>query len=146
MNDLASELLDEFEKNSAPRAGYSIGQLIERHTELKNFVEAEQEKFDAEMKPFKEAMKTIANTVLGELNAQGVQNFKSEEGTAFKRTTFKAKVADRDRFLPFVAQGNWEFVSNSIPLEPVEEFYQKHGSFPPGIDVEQTVSCVIRRS
>ena len=127
---------------------YTIGELIAKHNELLTYVEAEQAKFDEQMKPVQDGIGAIKGAILAELQAQGVQNFKTDDGTAYQSTTMNVKVDNRADFLQFVQNGSkWDMVQVGVLKEPVKDWLDTHdGVPPPGVKVDFFTKCNIRRS
>jgi hypothetical protein len=124
----------------------TIGEMIERHQELKRHVERETEAFSTAIKPYSDAMGIIEQCILAELDKQGLKNFKSEHGTAYKSVTMSAKVDDRETYLQFVQRGHWDFLDARVLKGPVEEWIEKTKEPPPGVAVGYNAKCNIRKS
>lgn len=126
----------------------TIGDLIAKHNEIKTYAEAEQTDFDARMKPYRDAMEAINGAILAELQRQGVQNFKTDAGTAYQQTTMSVKVDNRADFLQFVTEKDrWDFLDARCLKDPVKEWLDKNdGVVPPGVKVDFFTKCNIRRS
>lgn len=124
----------------------TIGEMIAQHQSLKAHVEKETEAFSQAIKPYGDAMQVIEQCILGELDKQGLKNFKSNHGTAYKSVTMSAKVDNRDAFLQFVKLDNWSFLDARVLKGPVEEFIEAHKQSPPGIAVSYNAKCNIRKS
>ena len=129
-------------------SGPTIGDIIAKHNEIKAFVEAADEKHDAAMKPYKEALRTLTTTAGVVLQEQGLQNFKAEgEGTAYLQHGLSVKVDNREAFLDFViTQNHPEFLDAGVLKDPVRDYLDKHQAPPPGVKTENFVKCLIRRS
>ena len=125
----------------------TIGDMIAKHNEYKAFLEAEQEKFDAVMKPYKQAMQMLVTACGVELQQQNLQNFKADDGTAYLQHGLSVKVDNRQDFLNFVTTGNrWDFLDAGVLKDPVRDYLDKNNTAPPGVKVEPFVKCIIRRS
>lgn len=127
---------------------FSVGDLIAKHAEIKAYLDAENEKHDAACKPFNDALQTIKATIGAELQKQGLQNFKSDDGTAYLSTIMDAKVLDRGLFLDFVNKNDqWSMVTLKPLTDPVKDWLDVHnGVPPPGVDVSFSTRCNIRKS
>jgi hypothetical protein len=125
----------------------TIGDMIAKHAEIKAALEAAQEAFDAEWKPFKEGLRALENACGVMLQQQGLQNFKSDGfGTAYLRRGLKAKVDNRDAFLKYVIESDhWDMVDVGALIDPIKEHLDKYENPPPGIVVEPYVACSIRK-
>lgn len=127
---------------------FSVGDLIAKYAELKAHIDGENEKHDAVMKPFNDGLNAIKTAIGAELQRQGLQNFKSDDGTAYLSNIMDAKVVDQHLFLDFVAKNNhWAMVSLKPLADPVKDWLDVHnGVPPPGVDVSFTTRTNIRKS
>jgi hypothetical protein len=125
----------------------TIGDLIAKHNELMAFLEGEAEAFDKTMKPYREGIEAIKGAILGMLQEQGVQNFKTDHGTAYQVTIMSAKVDNRVDFLNHVKQGAWDMLDARALKEPVKDWLDAHnGVPPPGVKIDFVTKCNIRRT
>ena len=135
----------------------TIGELIEKHNELLEYVEAEQAAFDEKIKPYKDAIEAIKVHTGAELMKQ-VQNIPpwvdtpkanvsiQGVGTAYLQTTLSAKV-DNPADFKALCLADWSFADLRCRKDPVREWLIKHnGEKPPGVAVEFITKCNIRRS
>lgn len=128
---------------------YTASDLIAKHNELNDYIEAQQKALDEVLKPYKDGVKSIETMLLDMMQQQGVQNFKTEEhGTAYQRTTRSITVDNRESFLNFIAAENtWDMLKVAALKEPVETWLEKNnGVLPEGLKSEQFTKVVIRRS
>ena len=127
---------------------FTVGALIAKHGELKMAIAEIQDRFDAELKPYMDAMGTINQALLVELQNQGLQNFKCDDGTAYLSSIMGVKVADREQFLGFLIENRaWDMLDAGALKKPVRDWLdENNGTPPPGITVEFTTKCNVRRS
>jgi hypothetical protein len=125
----------------------TVGDMIARYHEFKAYVEAEQAKLDEVLKPYKDAMRTLQTACGVALQEQGLQNFKSEDGTAYLRHDVGVKVDNKSEFLSFVrSTENWNMLDVRALKEPVQEYAASNqDQAPPGIVFDPSVICIIRR-
>jgi hypothetical protein len=124
---------------------FTIGDMIAKYHEIKAELEIAQERFDAEWKPYKEAMAALQNACGAGLVEQGLQNFKSEAGTAYLRKSDSATVDDRGTFVKFVLDGHLDFLDARVLVDPVRAWIEQHSAEPPGVKIKSSVTCVIRK-
>jgi hypothetical protein len=124
--------------------------LIKRSLELKAYVEGENKRFTAHMKPANDERAAIANELLARMNQQGLTNVKTEYGTAYLSTLLNQKVFDRDAFLKECLE-NWTNFGGAMVLvsaqqDSVKEYMESHeGNPPPGITVSWFTRLNIRK-
>lgn len=137
----------------------TIAEVIRKHQELKNAWEEANEAFQEEWKPYRDGIKALENYCCTMLQKQGLQNSKVEGvGTAYLRHPMKVTVDNRDDFLAFVVKHNkWDMLDAGVLVDPVRAFLEeealKHehdptyvpAAAPPGIAIENSVACSIRK-
>lgn len=124
------------------------GELIAKYIEVRDYVKKRQDAFDAELKPYTEGLTAIEGQLFIELENSGLENLKSESGTAYKVRTMHAKVADKDTLMTFVAEhGHFELLTAAVAKDAIKDFMEEHqNNPPPGVDVTYTTRINIRRS
>lgn len=127
----------------------TTGELIQRYIQYRDYVKAEGAAFEERMKPYNDAMTTIENALLAELNSLDAQNIKTEHGTAFKQKWTQAGMADRNTFMGFIADDFWKrerFLTSAITKKEVEDYIETNGAPPPGVNFNQGIKVNIRRA
>ena len=122
--------------------------MIARYIDLRDHCKARQEEFDAEMKPYEDAMVAIEGAVMLILNEQGLDNLKAPAGTAFKATTFHTKVSSREALMNFVAEhGAFDLLTAAVSKDAVKAFMEENNQNPPpGVDISTFTKVQFRRS
>jgi hypothetical protein len=152
----------------APNQSPSDADLVRVYNEWRAYKEQEEAKLAELLKPAVEAMDAIKGEMLRRLNERSPDvtrkaNSKTEHGTAFRVRHVRAKVVERDKFLDFCLE-NWDTVGSDILdvsavtsgfsdekgafYEYVASHRDEQGNehFPPGLEVERTVSVNIRKA
>lgn len=138
----------------------TIGDMIAKHQEIKADLEKAQEAFDAEWKPYRDALKTLETACGVLLQQQKMQNFKSDgHGTAFLRRGITAKVDNGPVFLDFVLKHNKRNMLNvGVLVDPLRDFLDEEAkraehdptyqpaAAPPGVTITPYVTCTIRKA
>lgn len=126
----------------------TIGELVAKHNDLLAFIEGENAAFEQKMKPYNDGIFAIKAACLATLQAQGQQNAKTEDGTAYQSTTLSIKVDNPDDFLNFVVtQKRWDMMRPEAVKAQVQDFLDKNnGTPPPGVKTEFFTKCNIRRT
>jgi hypothetical protein len=123
------------------------GELISRYNALRKtrlIIEAEQK---AALAPYKEAEESIELELLAQLNAAGVDNFKSPDGTAYKTTHTNTKLVDRRALIEHCkSSGNFDYFTNSLAKEEVKGYVEKFKRPPPGVEVNEFIVVNVRKS
>lgn len=129
----------------------TISEMIERHNEIKVYLEKEAMGYAERMKPYNEAMGVIEQVILGMLNKEfpdlnGPASFKCEAGTAYRSRTLSVRVTDKQAFTDFILDGHMEFLDARVLKEPVKEWREANHADPPGVTSDPVIKCNIRRT
>lgn len=123
------------------------GELISQYNKIKATRLEMEAEAKAAVAPYKEAEEAIENMLLKMLNDNGVDNFKSPEGTAYKATQTWAKMTDRAALVQHVRDtGEFDYFTNSLSKEVVKAYVDKHKSPPPGVEVTYEIVVNVRKS
>ena len=124
------------------------GQMIAQYLKLRDKKEALTKDFEASLKPYNEALQAIEGAVTLELDNLGIDNIKVQGvGTAFRKKTVSAKVADREMFFDFVFDGRREnFLTSHVAKEAVEEYIEANNTPPPGVDITTIMKTQFRKA
>lgn len=110
--------------------------LIRQYIALRDKMEAATKAFEEAQKPYAQALATIEGVMAQHLLNNGLDNVKSEFGTAFKKTGTRVRVVDRNSFNEFVAQqGSLDWFTNAVSKEKIVEYVKENNCAPPGVDV-----------
>ena len=125
----------------------TIDDIVGRYVQLRDLVKAKTDAFDESLKPFKHAMEQLEGVVLGKLNEQGVDSFKTPHGTAYKTETMSMKTVSKDELLRHViATEQWSLLDVRPLKESVKEFIENEQTPPPGVEVAYITKVNFRRS
>lgn len=146
-------------------APISDADLVRRYRELDDWIDAFAKHVQEQTAPAREEMESIKGEMLRRLNERSPNlaekaNSKTEFGTAFRVRHFEAKVVNRDGFLKWCIDrwsqgGNDMFNIKPITAEKgelrrwIEENRDEQTGeekFPPGLEIERTVSVNIRKA
>ncbi len=123
------------------------GELISQYNAIRDtmlIIEAEHER---ELEPYTDAKKAIELELLAQLNAAGVDNFKSPDGTAYKTTHTNTKLVDRQALLEHCkSSGNFDYFTNALAKEEVKGYIEKFKRPPPGVEFNEFIVVKVRKS
>lgn len=140
-------------------------ELIQEYFRNDEFITSENKRFAEHMKPFNDRQEAIKAQLQDKMNQEGLDNIKSEHGTAYKSRILNTKIdadaepyknADgylvrgREAVLDF-CMDNWAAVGNEmlqvgVTKDAVKAYMEQHGKPPPGISTSTFVRVNIRRS
>ncbi len=111
-------------------------EIIQKYIALRDWLEADTKANEARQQPYTEAMTTLEGLMMNHLAENGLDNVKSEFGTAFKKTGTRVRVADRGAFNQFVEQqGSLDWFTNAVSKEKIVDYVKEHGCAPSGVDI-----------
>ena len=150
----------------APVLNPSADALVEEYFRNEGFIESENKRFATHMKPFNDRQEVIKQQLHEKLNAEGLENFKTPHGTAYKSHLLNTKI-DPDA-VPYVKEGgeevrgreavldfcldNWATIGNEllqigVTKDAVKSWMDSHdGAPPPGVSISRFTRINIRRS
>lgn len=127
----------EVQAQTQPTHADCIGQYIK----LRNFIAARQEAFDAEMKPYHDAMKALEDWGAGILNSlagddDAKASLATTQGTMYRKKTLSLKVADREKWFEFVFSDfdHARYLTAAVSKDEVQQYMEKFQCAPPGIE------------
>lgn len=80
----------------------NLEQITAKYIELRDRKTEMAKKHQDEMAPLNTAMETIENWFLNQMQAEGVDSYKTPAGTAFRKVTSSVTMADHEAFKEFV--------------------------------------------
>ncbi len=111
-------------------------EIIKKYVEIRDWIEADTKANEARQEPYTQAMTTLEGLMMNHLAENGLDNVKSEFGTAFKKTGTRVRVADRGAFNQFVEQqGSLDWFTNAVSKEKIVDYVKEHGCAPSGVDI-----------
>jgi hypothetical protein len=126
--------------------GYRADEVIERYIKLRDKCDAIMEAANKEMKPYDDAMKTLAAWLGAEMARTGASSIKTAVGTAYTSTVTSTKIVDREKFIAFIELGHWELANLSASVPETKAFMeQNRGALPDGIETSAVIHVRVRR-
>lgn len=122
--------------------------LVRKYLELRAHVEARTKAVDDELAPYKAGMETIEGAVHKYLDDNGLDNLKTPDGTAFKKSGTRVRVVDRQILNDWVKANptRIEFFTNAVAKELVLDYIKEHETPPPGIDFVRFLEVQFRKA
>lgn len=101
----------------------------------------------AELIEYETALETIENYLLDAMIQRRETNIKTSKGTAYQAESLRVSMEDRDALLTHaIEEGDYGFFTNHVAKEHVKEYMETHqGLAPPGVKVERSVVCHLRK-
>jgi hypothetical protein len=119
-----------------------VEQFVELRDEIKR-IEDEQKK---QLAPYKETLEQLNSVLLAHLNDVGADSVSSAAGTVYRKERKSASIADKTAFWAWVvANADWDLIDVKANATAVEEFAEKNGSLPPGVNFTAKHDVGVRR-
>jgi hypothetical protein len=115
-------------------------QLRDRRAQRKAAYENE----DADDKAKQEKIEGILMVKFAE---DGVESVKTAAGTAYKKVTTGASMADKDMFMDFVRKNSaWDMLTSHVAKDAIAAWKEENDDLPPGINWFEKITIGVRRS
>jgi hypothetical protein len=113
----------------------TVDKLIGAYLKLRNKKDSIEAAAKQQTDNIAKLMTKLEQQLLQQCDAQGVDSFKTEHGTAFIKETDYASVEDWDAVIAFIEKNKaYEFLTKKVNKIPVREFIEEHnGEMPPGM-------------
>lgn len=122
-------------------------QVVKRHQEVKRARLALQAEHKAEEKEYVEAEEALELWLLDFLNSNGLDNIKTEHGTAYKTSHVQTKLVDRQALIEYVKKSdNFDIFTNSLTKEIVKDYLEANKKAPPGVEISTVAVVNIRKA
>lgn len=119
-----------------------INEVVHKYVQLRE--KAAQLK--KERDEVKHQMEELEGLLLKVFNHLGVDNAKTEFGTAYTTHRTSVKVDDKEAFMRFVReQGLWELLEARASKLAVEHYQEINGDLPPGVSTQEEVVVNVRQ-
>jgi hypothetical protein len=125
--------------------------LIKDRIQLDAWLKHERKRLEEYFAPVAKQIEDIDNKLLGMLNEQKCDSFKTEHGTAYKSNILNVKVENRDALIDY-AMDNWDEIGNELLMvsaqkDAVKNYMDAHdGKTPPGLSTSWFTRVNIRRA
>lgn len=95
----------------------TVDQVVSKYVELRDRKAEIEAKHKEELRPLREALDSLEAWLMDQLNKQGVDSFKTKQGTAYKSVSTATSMADPIAFKSFVfdpaIKGLTDYLTNS---------------------------------
>ena len=123
-----------------------IDDVVAKYIQIRDKKDALTKEHKAQVAVLDEAMKRIEMFLLQALDAQGVESYNTQSGTAFKTRRSSATVDDWERMLQYVKETDrWDFLEKRVNKTAVQEFRDEFDDLPPGVKWREDTVVQVRR-
>lgn len=123
-----------------------LGEYIEKYLQLRAFIKTREEDQKKELAPYREAMAALEALFKENMDRLGLDNLKTEAGTAYTSTVASVKTADSQAFFDFVKREEaWHLLEVRPAKTAVQEYVETHKVAPPGVDYSTQINVNVRK-
>lgn len=123
-----------------------IGGRVAQYLQLRDKKAEIAKRHKEELEPYNRALAILENLFQQSMDQQGLENLKTDAGTAYKSTVGTVSVADWDAFFGYVREHDaWHLVEKRPAKTAVEEVLEETGELPPGLDYSRTIKINVRK-
>lgn len=125
----------------------TVSDIVREYRDTRDNLDLARHEYQEKEKIAKGRMAELAMQ-LRELSDQlGVESFRTEYGTAYRVIKESFRVGNWDEVLSFIKRtDNWQMLEKRIAKLATKEIYEEHGEMPPGVEYEQEIDFVVRKS
>jgi hypothetical protein len=122
-----------------------IDDLVQMYVEERNQLATDRKGWKAREAKLKEHMSWISMALRDRADDIGVDSFKSQSGTAYRRVTEKFTVGSWTDLVGYIEQtGNYHVLQKRVSPNAVKEIREAEGELPPGISTMVEVDFAVR--
>ena len=123
----------------------TLDQMIENYVKIREAKAEAKKAFDKETERMTQAMVKLEGMFTKQLDDLGVESFRSEHGTVFKKLRSSVSIADRDEFYQWaVSNDELGAIDMKANAKAVRELLQK-GTQVPGVKYSESYQIGVRR-
>jgi hypothetical protein len=120
--------------------------LVELYIQLRDRRSARKRAYEMEDESDKGKQEKIESLLLKRFNENGLESVRTKAGTAFKTTRTSITCADRELFFDFIKINELFDLLEARPAKTtVEQYFEAHGDFPPGLNINKALTISVRR-
>lgn len=124
-----------------------IDDVVRGYIQLRDQKAKLKAKYENEVEGLNTKMAVLEGFMLQEVEATGVDSFKTADGTAYRYSQNSATVADWDTLLHFIQSNEmWNLLERRVSKLVVEEYRQEHQQLPPGVKFSSIYKIGFQRS
>lgn len=120
---------------------------IDKYNQLRDRIKEVQKAADAEKAQLTETLVKLENWITEHADKDGLENIKTEHGTAYWSTQSRASVADPSAFFDFVlANKRWDLLDKRVSRSAAKLHVEETGEAPPGVNYHTLRVFNVRRA
>lgn len=124
-----------------------LGMYIEKYVAVRDRKKEMEARHKEELAPLNEALNALEDYFQKQMEKLGLEQLKSDGGTAYRSTQTSVTTSDKNAFLDYVRQHDaWHLVDARPAKTAINELVEETGLTPPGVDVKNFVKVNVRRA
>ena len=108
---------------------------IKQHMALRSQIEAVNQRAKEEVAELKKKQMMLEQWITERAKQDGLENIKTQNGTAYWSTHYTCSVAEPDSFFEFVkSEEAWDLLEKRASKSAVKAYIDEQGETPPGVN------------
>lgn len=121
--------------------------LVELYIKLRDRRSARKREYDISDADDKAKQEKIEANLLRRFNESGAESVRTAYGTAYKEVKTSVTCPDREAFFDFIREHELFDLLEARPSRTVvQQYFEAHGDYPPGLNINRAVTITVRRS
>ena len=117
-----------------------------QYIDVRDALKKLDERQKAERKPLLEIQERLAGIIRTFMDANKLENLRTQHGTCYTSTRYTASLADPDAFMKFVIANNaFEMMDRRANSTAVREYVEEHKQLPPGVNLTALQTVGVKR-
>lgn len=120
--------------------------IVQRYVLLRDKKSQLKKAYEASVEDINAALERLEGAIKTQLDEMGAESIRTEHGTAFKKTSTSATVADWDSLLGFVRENErWDMLEKRVAKTAVDQYVEEFEDLPPGVNYRQVTTIQVNR-
>lgn len=108
---------------------------VGQYVALRDRISEIEDLHKAELKPYKDTLEGLGNSMLKHLNTLGIESARTNNGTVYKSAKVSASIADTEAFWNYVVSNkDWDMIDKRANKTAVSDYVSTNGGPPPGVN------------
>lgn len=128
-------------------ADFDASLRVEQYIKLRDMKDAIKERHKEELELVNKCMDELEVMLQSHMQQTNAQSIKTNAGTVYQTSKQSASIADKDAFWThIVTQAAWDLLDRRANVTAVEDYINKNGTPPPGVNYNRIVTVGVRRA
>ena len=118
-----------------------------QYVQIRDKIKEIKERHKAELGPLLAIQEQLAGLIRAFMDANGLENLRTENGSCYTTTRYTASLADPDAFMEFVkSTGRFELLDRRANATAVRDYVAEHNELPTGCNLSAIQELGVRRA